>query len=313
VSAPSPSPNWYAVAAEVTSKARTHWVSIFTLTVLGGAVALGTALVLPAYYSANAAFQAESAVPSALSGSLAGLAAQFGAVQLSGQSNPELFADLLTTDAILRRVARARFPWKGDTVTLAAVYGYAKEAPGWRDFHTVRKLRKRIAVDISVRTGVVRFSVEARTAKLAVALVDTLLAALDEANIALRQTRASAERNFTAARAEHAREELAVAESTLARFSERNRVIANSPSLQLVEGRLRRSVDMAQQVYVELRLQEEQAAVQAVRNTPAISVIDPPIEPVKPSWPRKRLAVGAGLVCGLALALARLTLQPREA
>jgi uncharacterized protein involved in exopolysaccharide biosynthesis len=67
---------------------------------------------------------------------------------------------------------------------------------------------------------------------------------------------------------------------------------------------------MAQQVYVQLRLQEEQAAVQAVRTTPAISVIDPPIEPVKPSWPRKKLAIAAGFACGLLLGLARLSLLP---
>jgi len=164
-----------------------------------------------------------------------------------------------------------------------------------------------MSVDVNVRTGVVRFSVEARTPELAKALAETTLAALNEANVALRQARAGAEQIFAAERAEALRRDLAGAENALAKFYERNRIV-NSPVLQMEEARLRRTVDMAQQVYVQVRLQEEQAAIQAVRNTPAISVIDPPLVPVKRSWPNRRLAVAAGFVIGLALALLRLTL-----
>ena len=187
------------------------------------------------------------------------------------------------------------------------IYGYGQEDAGWREYKTVRKLRTAIAVQVNIRTGVVRFSVEARTPELAKALAETTLAALNEANIALRQARGNAEQMFTADRAEASRRDLADAETALAKFYERNRIV-NSPVLQLQESRLRRTVDMAQQVYVQLRLQEEQAAIQAVRNTPAISVIDPPLVPVKRSWPNRRLSVVAGIATGLALALLRLML-----
>jgi uncharacterized protein involved in exopolysaccharide biosynthesis len=75
------------------------------------------------------------------------------------------------------------------------------------------------------------------------------------------------------------------------------------------ESKLKRAVDMAQQVYVQLRLQEEQAAVQEVRNTPAISVIDPPLVPVKRTWPKRRMAVLLGMIVGLAVAGARFLLM----
>ena len=136
-------------------------------------------------------------------------------------------------------------------------------------------------------------------------MAENTISALNEANIALRQARAAAEQTFTSERAEHARQDLTDAEGILAAFYERNRAIANSPSLQMEESRLRRAVDMAQQVYVQLRLQEEQAAVQAVRNTPAISVIDPPLRPVKRSRPNRRLAVLMGLFIGLAAGMLR--------
>ena len=71
------------------------------------------------------------------------------------------------------------------------------------------------------------------------------------------------------------------------------------------EAKLKRSVDMAQQVYIQLRLQEEQAAVQEVRTTPAISVIDPPSLPVKRSRPKRSLAVALGLLAGFLIGLVK--------
>src|SRR5690242_3387428 len=256
--------------------ARTHWLSGSLLALAGATAGAVTSLSLPSYYQSGAAFQAEVPSTPVLGGGLAGLASQVSGLQFSTQSNPQFLAELLTTDAVLRRVASARFTWNGSSTSLAAIYGYDGDDAGVRDFYTIRKLRRGVSVNVNIRTGVVRFSVEARTPDLAKAMAESTISALNEANIALRQARAAAERTFTSERAENARQDLTDAEGTLAAFSERNRAIANSPSLQMEESRLRRAVDMAQQVYVQLRLQEEQAAVQEVRNTPAISVIDPP-------------------------------------
>jgi len=276
---------------------------------IGAVTAGATALLLPSYYRSGAAFQAEASGAVPVSGSLAGLAAQFGGLQLGTQSSPQLFGDLLVTDAVLRHIALSEFDWNGDTLQLAAIYGYKSGTPDKRAYDTVKRLRKAISVDVNLRTGVVRFTVEARSPELARALADSLLGALNQANIALRQARASAERTFTSGRASEARDDLSVAERDLSDFYARNRVITGSPALQMQEGRLRRAVDMSQQVYVQLRLQEEQAAVQAVRNTPAISVIDPPITPVKRSRPRRQLIAALGLLLGVALGLGQILLK----
>ncbi|MEO7993589.1 MAG: GNVR domain-containing protein, partial [bacterium] len=79
------------------------------------------------------------------------------------------------------------------------------------------------------------------------------------------------------------------------------------------ESRLRRQVDMAQSLYTQLRLQQEQAATQAVRNTPALSVIDPPLLPAQPSKPKRRLVVLGGLVTGLSIGLLRLMSEKTKA
>jgi len=278
--------------------------------VLGGAAGGAAAVLLPSYYQSGAAFQAESMTPGPLSGALAGLASQIGNLPLGTQTSAQFFGDLLTTDAVLRRVTADSFPWRGQLVGLPIIYGYHDKSEGLRAYRTVRKLRRALRVAVNIRTGVVRFSVEARTPQLAKTLTDSILAALNASNIDLRRKRAAAERTFTSDRAAHARGELHDAEQALATFYERNRSIGNSPALQLEEAQLKRQVDMAQQVYVQLRLQEEQAAVQEVRNTPAISVIDPPLLPVRRSWPRRRLAAALGAVLGLTLALASIALAP---
>lgn len=297
---------WYLALERLISEGRLHWRSLAALGLVGGVAGGLTALLLPSYYESGAAFQAESSNPAPLSSALAGLASQIGNIQLSTQNSAQFFADLITTDAVLRRVVREEFPWRGRTASLAQIYGYGMEPDGLRDYNTVYKLRKALGVDVNIRTGVVRFSVEGRTPELAQALAESTLAALNAANVDLRQGRAGAERTFTSDRADHAKDDLRAAEEALADFYGRNRSIVSSPALQLQESQLKRQVDMAQQVYVQLRLQAEQAAVQEVRNTPAITVIDPPLVPVKRSWPKRRLAVVLGLLVGLAVGLARI-------
>lgn len=304
-------PAWYVAGVELWREARSHWRLVMLFALAGGAAGTATALLLPSRYEAKAAFQAENP-PSQLQlggGGLAGLlGSQLGGLGVGGpQNTPQLLADLLTTDALLRHVVNATYPWNGQATTLATIYGVKGKRPELRDFLGVRKLRRALSTDLDVRTGVVRFRIEGWTPELALAMAETTLAALNEANIGLRKQRASAERAFTAQRSADARLTLAAAESSLAAFYQRNRNLTTSPTLQMEEATLRRSVDIAQQLFVQLRLQEEQAALQELRNTPAIGVIDPPVLPAKRSWPKRQLTVALGLLIGLALAFVKLT------
>lgn len=300
---------WYVATVDLLRRVRDRWIFVAVLSFGGAAVTTGVVLVLPSYYTASGAFQAESTVPSQLlTSSLGGLASQLGNLGLSGTNNAQLFGDLLTSEAVMRRVAGSTFPWRDGSSALPKIYGYDRQDAGLSQYNTVKKLRRSVSVDVNLRTGEVKFSIEARSPALALALADTTLAALNDASVALRQQRASAERTFSGARAEQARSELDSSEFQLTAFYERNRVISNSPALQMEEARLKRNVDMSQQVYVQLRLQAEQAAIQEVRNTPAITVVDPPVLPIKRSWPHRTVGVIFGFLIGMIVALLRLFL-----
>jgi uncharacterized protein involved in exopolysaccharide biosynthesis len=304
-------PAWYLIGVQLWREARASWRLVVTLALAGAAGGTAAALLLPSRYEAKAAFQAEnppSQVPLGGAGIAGLLGSQLGALGLGGsQSTPQLLASLLTTDAVLRHVVNATFPWKGQSMSLAAIYGLDHNRAELRDFLAVAKLRRALSTDLDLRTGVVHFSIEGWTPELALAMAETTLAALNDANIALRKQRASAERAFTAQRSADARLALAVAESSLAAFYQRNRNLTTSPTLQMEEASRRRSVDIAQQLFVQLRLQEEQAALQELRNTPSIGVIDPPVLPARRSWPKRGLTVALGLLIGLAVAFAKLS------
>jgi uncharacterized protein involved in exopolysaccharide biosynthesis len=304
-------PAWYVVGVQLWREARANWRLVLTLAVAGVAGGTATALLLPSRYEAKAAFQAEnppSQLPLGGGGIASLLGFQLGTLAAGGsQSTPQLLASLLTTDAVLRHVVNATFSWKGQSLSLAAIYGLDHKRAELRDFLAIRKVRHALSTDLDLRTGIVRFSIEGWTPELALAMAETTLAALNEANLALRKQRASAERTFTAQRSADARLALAVAESSLAAFHQRNRNLTTSPTLQMEEANLRRGVDIAQQLFVQLRLQEEQAALQELRNTPSIGVIDPPVLPARRSWPKRSLTVVLGLLIGLAVAFVRLS------
>jgi uncharacterized protein involved in exopolysaccharide biosynthesis len=298
-----------ALTNRLIDRGRTRWKSVLLLGLVGGVAGTGASFLITPMFESSAAFQAEATSSIQLSGALAGLASQLGGLPLGGSTpNAQFFADILPSDAVLRRVVSDTFPWKGGRATLDQIYGLANKPNALREYITINRLRRSLSSTVNARTNMVRFSVEAPAPDLARALADAIMTALNEVNIELRQARAGAEQTFTSERTEVARRDLAGAEESLTRFYQRNRSITGSPALATEERRLLRNVDMSQQIYTQLRLQQEQAAVQAVRNTPAISVVDPPTEPVRKSRPKRKVAAFLGIFAGLCLGGLRLVL-----
>ena len=59
-----------------------------------------------------------------------------------------------------------------------------------------------------------------------------------------------------------------------------------------------------QQLYVTLSTSYEQARIEEFRDTPSITVVDPPRPPYDKAWPKRRLLVAGAGVLGLMLSLA---------
>ena len=282
--------------------ARRHWRFLAGAFAGGAVLGLVVSLVLPKWYTTRASFQPESQVSSALSAGIAGIASQLAAGALGGQANPQFYADLIRSDVVIRRVATRSFEGPDGLRPLADIYR-VNEPPGERKIQlTMRRLRDGISADVNTRTGVVSFTAPGRTPEMAKAVADSVLAALNDFNVNLRQSRARGEHLFTEARAADAARSLAAAENAITEFNIRNRV-HSSPALQTESERLRRAADVASQLYLQLRLQAEQASVQQVRDTPTLTVIDPPSLPIRASSPRKVLATVGAAIAGLLAAV----------
>ena len=110
-----------------------------------------------------------------------------------------------------------------------------------------------------------------------------------------------------------ARTNLDEAEDSLRQFYERNRRIADSPRLQFEEGRLRRRIDLRQEIYLVLNRELEQARLDEVRDTPILNIIDPPVPPARHEKPQRRVIAVLAAFLGALTAAAGLVMQRAQA
>jgi len=152
---------------------------------------------------------------------------------------------------------------------------------------------------VNKTTGVVQFSVETRWPSVSLGIVSALVAGVNEFNQRTRQSQAAAERRFLEGRLAGASDDLRMAEDRQEAFLRGNRQLTNSPQLTFENERLGRSVALQQQVVTSLTQAYEDARMREVRDTPVITVIEPPSVAAMPD-PRGRLkSVALGFLLGL--------------
>jgi uncharacterized protein involved in exopolysaccharide biosynthesis len=283
-----------------------------------GLVAMGTSLAVPRTYAAEAAFLASE--PSSLSGSLGALssvASQLGIPALSAVASgsaglsTQFYGDLLTSNTCVRAIVTERFdardnvenggkPFAGTLVEYIDPDG---KTPTDRLLAAMKVFRTRIlVVNVDRPTGIVRLQVRTKNRQLSALVARRLLDRVNEFNLQRRQTQAGAEREFDARRARAALDSLHVAETALADFRTTNIDFSRSPRLAARETELQRRVTLAQQIYTTIAQRYEIANIEAVRNTPVITVLDAP-EGLVEARPRYTLAkMAAAFLVGLLVA-----------
>jgi uncharacterized protein involved in exopolysaccharide biosynthesis len=252
-------------------------------------------------YTSTARFMPQATTESALA-RLSGLAASFG-VSVPGAdagSSPEFYADLLQSRDILRRTVETPYAFvaRGDSMrgTLVELFRARGDSPAIRRDDAAKQLLKSIDVKVGRETGTVDLEVSTPWAELSRQVAAKMIQQVSDFNLNRRQTKAGAERRFVEARVAEAADSLRTAESRLEGFLQRNRDYRNSPQLMFAFDRLQREVNMQQQVYTTLAESYEAARIDEVRNTPVITIVEPPDLPAKPD---PRLALVKGLLAGL--------------
>lgn len=278
---------------------------------LAGLVTIWT-LAKPRAWTSSSAFIAQSKRSQR---NLSGLAGQFGlALPLSGsEESPSFYADLLMGRTILGEIVMGRYAGPDSsrtmafrTMAFADVFAIENPDSALRRDLAIRKLEGMVSISIVQRTGVIRVGVTTRYPLASTQINRRLLELLNTFNLETRQSQALAERRFTEQRTTEALAELRRAEDRLQAFLAGNRDITGSPRLQFEQDRLAREVAMRQSIYTALAQALEQARIDEVRDTPALTVLEQPERPVRPDSravvAKFALAAITGALIGLLLA-----------
>jgi uncharacterized protein involved in exopolysaccharide biosynthesis len=282
------------------------WVMLGTLV-----VAVLAVLLLPPIWQAHASFVTASSnnskMASALSGGgsgLQGIASQLG-VTPSGDpaESPNFYVSLIESEELRRRLLNSRFQdplgkSPRDSATLLQILRPSSNDPQRRVELGIKKLGKAIAATFDLKTNMVRLTVDARWSELAAGIANRTIELVDAFNHEQRVSRARSKRVFVQSRLDSARIELQNAEERQRFFYEQNRQWRSSPQLTFEEGRLRRNVDVASDLFLTLQRQFEGARLDEFNDAAEITVVDPAVPPRKAQWPRYWILLASALFIG---------------
>ena len=269
--------------------------------VAGALVALALVWTRPALFTASASFIPQGA--DAGRSGLASLAGQFGVALPSGAQGsltPDFYVRLIKSRELLGDVSRdtvAVPELEGRRMAMEDLLEIGAGSPALREEAAVAELAKRVTAGSSKTTGVVELNVVTEWPSISLWIAGRLLTGVNDFNQRTRRDQAASERKFMEARLAVAGTELRGAEDRLQAFLQGNRQYG-SPDLQFTRDRLQRDVALRQQLFTSLSQSYEEVRMREVRDTPVITVIDPPSVTSKPTPRGRGIRTLLGLLVG---------------
>jgi uncharacterized protein involved in exopolysaccharide biosynthesis len=255
-----------------------------------------------------------------LSSGLAGLAAQFGVpLGPAASQSPLLYVEIVQSERLLATVLQTKFAnpdrarfGPADSLFLLDLLDLPRQRTSERALDAaVRYLRQdAIGIDVDLKTNLVKLSVEVEYPALAQQVTNQILALVNEFNRGIRRSQARARREFAEGRAREYQQSLSDAENALEQFYARNRTYRGSPELMAEEARLQRQVSIQQDLYLNMRRETETARLEEANTAPVLTVVDPPVIPVRKSFPKRGLLALFGLLAGLTIGVIRVLIDP---
>jgi uncharacterized protein involved in exopolysaccharide biosynthesis len=298
---------------EFVQSLRRTWRSVILWGVIGLVAAAVGGVLRPKRYTARASFIAEQQRLRSLPTGLSTLAAQFGLnVGGDGGRSPQFYQGLVQTPGLLLGlVDSVVVVAPAESVTVRRLLNGAPDSSRANLDRLFRRLRKRVSAQVDSRTSVVTLMVSQTTPSAAEGLARIVIEAVKHFNVTTRQLQARELRVFLEGRTADALNSLHEAEDGLRAFYERNRRFGDSPQLMFEESRLKRQVELRQELYTTLSKELETARIDEVNDTPTITVVDPPFASNRPDGPTVPTLGLIGLVLGGFARLALLVLLGR--
>jgi len=281
-------------------------------TVLAAALAV---VILPPVYKSHASFVTASSSSAKMSsalggaGGIAGLASQLGFASGSEPSeSPSFYLKLMESEELRRRLLSSRFQnprgqSPRDSATLLQILRISGDDSVRRMEIGMKRMLKSMDITADLKTNLIELSVTSRWPDLAAAIANRTIQLVDAFNHEQRVSMARSKRVFVQNRLDSARIELQQAEEHQRTFYDQNRQWRSSPQLTFEEGRVRRGVDIATDLFLALQRQFETARLDEFNDAAMITIVDPAVPPHKAEWPRYWVTLATSLAVGGILGL----------
>ena len=288
-----------AAALELTR----HWRILTGLPLLVGLLAIGAALVVPKKYDGVTIFSPSQQVASKLPSNLLSIAASFGITAGEGGYSVYYFSEILQSREALRLVASDTLVIGGKRLAVLDALAVSDANPTRRLERGIKRLKSWLTVRTDDQAKLVALHVLGPSPEVATALAEAFLRAVNTIALASLTSGGSFEWRFAQAQADSALDALRQAEDALLSFQTANRSVISSPALQVEEARLQRGIQIKRDIYVTLVQQAEAAKLQAARNTPAVSIVQPPQSSSEKASPQLSVWALTGVLGTLTLVL----------
>jgi uncharacterized protein involved in exopolysaccharide biosynthesis len=159
------------------------------------------------------------------------------------------------------------------------------------------KISDRISV-IEGKTGLINVDVLMEEPELSAQIANYIyLGVVEFTNLNHIET-AQLNREFIQERQIEVKEILTTTENKLKEFRSKNRIVMDSPLLQLELERMMRDVEIQTQVFITLQQQYELARIEEVKETPSVVILDKAISSIRKDSPRTILIIFLFVILG---------------
>ena len=291
-----------------------RWRLIAAITLASILIAVAATFVVPPVYRAKASFVANSSsgskLPAGIGGSGIGeiMSEIGGGLGGDPSESPNFYIQLFQSRELLTRLALSKFPnprteTPRDSATLIDIMKIKKDDPRLKMEIALKKLTKAVQAGFDIKTNLVSMSVDMQWPELAAQVANVLVGEVSSFNRETRVSRAKSKRQFLESRHDSAQLSLRVLEDRQRFFYEQNRGLITSPGLRAEEARIRRDVELASDLYLNLQRQLEMARLDEINDAALITVIDSAIPPRKAQWPRYGALLFSSTLVGIMLGL----------
>ena len=279
---------------------RLLWMHRKQLAVINGVFIAGTVAVLlfvvKPYFESTITILPEYGANVSMLGQLTGLASLSG-FNVGSSTPAEICQELVTSESVLAPVIYAKYKTEEfpDSVDLiqydelepdqSLPASLQKRAMFLQEFQKLSQ--GAIVTDINRLSQILNITVSMPEGQLSADVANNIAKSLDNYILTQVRTGAKDQRRYIEKRLGQVEDSLAEAENALKAFNEANRVVGQSPDLQLQQSRLQRNVNILNTVYLQLAQQAELAKIQEVKDTPVINVEEVAENPVKKAGPRR--------------------------